>query len=154
MYQNYSKLSLLIFLSGLVVSLNQKAIAVTRPRQVAQVAKSCESGHGPRFFTRVTTNQGDPLSVRSAPAGSKVGSIPNGWAVIVLEWSRNGYWAKVTGRYGAVYGGFASAPDFREGWVSASYLKDLGRLCDKPESAAQLIEPEIFGEQPIEVQGD
>jgi hypothetical protein len=28
--------------------------------------------------------------------------------------------------------GFANAPRFRNGWVSTSFLRALGRFCDKP----------------------
>jgi hypothetical protein len=33
-------------------------------------------------------------------------------------------------------------------------VKDLGRFCEKPEATAMLLQPDLFGAQPIEVQGD
>ena len=99
---------------------------------------------------------GDPLRVRSQPAGTQIGLIPDGWAVRVLEWSRNGYWVKVTSHFGFDPGefGFGSAPDFAEGWVSAGFVKDEGRHCFKPGGVGQIVQPEVFGAAPVEVQGD
>jgi hypothetical protein len=92
--------------------------------------------------------------VRASANGKVIGAIPHGWAVVVLEWSRNGVWAKVTSHWGVDEPNFGSAPDFREGWVAAAYLEDLGRFCEKPESVAQLAAPNLFGAQPVEVQSD
>ncbi len=123
--------------------------------QYAQAIQGCPNGGFPVPYVRIATS-GSPLRVRATPAGNPIGSIPNGWAVRVLEWSRNGYWVKVTDQYG--FGGtppiFNSAPDFREGWVSAGYVKDLSRSCEKPSATAQLLQPEVFGARPVEVQGD
>ncbi len=147
------KLPLFLAVTSILASLGQTAQASEQP--LAQVVRGCQFGDFPKYYSRVTTNQGDPLRVRSAPAGSTIGSIPNGWAVVVLEWSRNGVWARITSHFGNIGEfGFASAPSFREGWVSAAYLKDLGRFCEKPTSAAQLIQPELLGTQPIEVEPD
>lgn len=151
MSQNALKLSFTVFLAGAIASLGQSAQA----EEIAQVIRGCEYGDFPQYYSRIQTNQGDPLRVRATPAGRVIGSIPDGWAVVVLEWTRNGVWARVTSHFGNVgpYG-FASAEYFREGWVSAAYLKDLGRFCDKPAAVAQLVQPEVFGAQPVEVQGD
>lgn len=149
------KLPLLLFMFGCLASLGQKAYAADSSRDVAQVVRGCQYGDFPKYFSRVTTNDGDPLRVRSTPSGEAIGAIPNGWAVVVLEWSRNGVWARVSSHFGEIENpGFGSAPDFREGWVAAAYLKDLGRFCDKPESVSQLVQPELFGQQPLEIQGD
>lgn len=151
MSPNVWKLSFTVFVAGALASVGQSAQA----EQVAQVVRGCKYGDFPQYYSRVQTNQGDPLRVRATPAGRTIGSIPDGWAVVVLEWSRNGVWARVTSHFGNVdpYG-FASAEYFREGWVSAGYLKDLGRFCEKPAAVAQLIQPEVFGANPVEVQGD
>lgn len=152
MYRGYWKLSLLIVLSGAIASFAQQAQA--EDSTLAQTVRGCQSGGFPKYFSEITTNSGDPLRVRATPDGRPIGLIPDGWQVIVLEWSRNGVWARVTSHYGIDYPRYGSAPDFREGWVSAAYLKDLGRFCDKPANVAQLLQPEVFGAQPVEVQGD
>ncbi len=151
MNRRYWKLPLLILFSGVIASFAQKAQA--DDSTLAQVVRGCQFGGFPKYFSEVTTN-GDPLRVRATPNGQPIGLIPNGWQVVVLEWSRNGVWARVTNHFSIDYPRFASAPDFREGWVSAGYLKDLGRFCDKPANVGQLLQPEVFGAQPIEVQGD
>lgn len=150
MSQDALKLSFTVFLAGAIASIGQSAQA----EEIAQVVRGCQYGGFPQYYSRVQTNQGDPLRVRATPAGRTIGSIPNGWAVVVLEWSRNGVWARVTSHFGNVPNGFASAEFFRDGWVSAAYLKDLGRFCEKPGGVAQLIQPEVFGAKPVEVQGD
>ncbi len=152
MYQKYWKLSLLILLSGAIASFAQKAHA--DDSMVAQTVRGCKYGGFPKYYSQVKTNSGSPLRVRATPDGKPIGVIPDGWQVVVLEWSRNGVWARVTNHFGIDNPHFASAPDFREGWISAGYLKDLGRFCEKPASIAQLLQPEIFGAQPVEVQGD
>lgn len=151
MNRRYWKLPLLILFSGAIASFAQKAQA--DDSTLAQVVRGCQFGGFPKYFSEVTTN-GDPLRVRATPNGQPIGLIPDGWQVVVLEWSRNGVWARVTNHFSIDYPRFASAPDFREGWVSAGYLKDLGRFCDKPANVGQLLQPEVFGAQPIEVQGD
>lgn len=145
-------------LSGLAQSTQASAQANTQGSagvQYAQAVQACQYGGFPVPYVRISTS-GSPLQVRATPAGNPIGLIPNGWAVRVLEWSRNGYWVKVTDQYG--YGGvpstFNNAPDFREGWVSAAYVKDLSRSCEKPSATAQLLQPEVFGARPVEVQGD
>jgi hypothetical protein len=144
-----------LFLTGILASLGQTAQATEPADQLAQVVRGCQYGDFPNYYSRVTTNKGDPLRIRNTPAGKTIGSVPNGWAVVVLEWSRNGVWARITSHFGDVGEfPFASAESFRDGWVAAAYLKDLGRFCDKPEAVGQLVQPAVFGEQPIEVQGD
>jgi Bacterial SH3 domain len=155
MYYSHVRLGWLLLLSSLIVSLAPQAQAANAA-QVAQVVQGCQYGDFPKYYSRIRTNNSDPLRVRASANGKVIGSIPHGWAVVVLEWSRNGVWAKVTshhggGRFGPV---FSSAPDFQEGWVAAAYLEDLGRFCEKPESVAQLAAPNLFGAQPVEVQSD
>ena len=152
------KFPLFLLTAGALSGIAQSAQANTQALegvQYAQAVQACQYGGLPVPYVRINTS-GSPLKVRATPAGNPIGLIPNGWAVRVLEWSRNGYWVKVTDQYG--YGGvpstFNSAPDFREGWVSAGYVKELSRSCEKPAAAAQLLQLEVFGAQPIEVQGD
>jgi hypothetical protein len=154
MFQQYLRFPLFALVVGALSGIGQSAQAESGQLQ-AQTVQACEFGGFPGYYVRVQTNSGDDLAIRSAPAGTVVGAVPNGWAVRVLEWSRNGYWVKITSQY--AYAGpiaFGSAPNFREGWVSAGYVKDLGRFCDKPLEAAQLVQPEIFGDRPVQVQGD
>lgn len=127
---------------------------------LAQTVQRCDDGRYPKFYARVETSS-DPLVVRQAPNRSIVGSIPKGWEVIVYEWSDDGAWARVASHFSQYSGyrpnsriSFASAPDFSSGWVSAAYLKDIGRFCDKPAFLTSLVEPEVFGAQPVEVQAD
>ncbi|MEM6451454.1 MAG: SH3 domain-containing protein [Cyanobacteria bacterium P01_D01_bin.105] len=142
--------------AGALFALGQTARAEDGSQLYAQTVQLCNRGEFPRSYVRVNTQSGDPLRVRSQPAGTQIGLIPDGWAVRVLEWSRNGYWVKVTSHFGFDPGefGFGSAPDFAEGWVSAGYVKDEGRHCFKPEGVGQLVAPEVFGTLPVEVQGD
>jgi Bacterial SH3 domain len=153
---NYShfRFACVLLLSSVIVSLGPKAQAADGS-QVAQVVRGCEYGDFPKYYSRIRTNNSDPLRVRAAANGKVIGAIPQGWAVVVLEWSRNGVWAKVTSHHGdpGEYG-FANAPDFREGWVAAAYLEDLGRFCEKPERVAQLVQPQLFGALPVEVHSD
>lgn len=100
--------------------------------------------------------------MRQSPNGRVIGSIPSGWNVIVLEWSLDGAWARVGShfsRYSDSYqiGAqtyFGGAPNFSNGWVSAAYLKDQGRLCQKPIGTALLSQPDLFGAVPVAVQSD
>lgn len=155
MAESLWKLPLAMLTVSAIAGLGQAVQAHESAEQIAQVVRGCEYGGFPQYYSRVTTNQGDPVRVRATPAGRTIGSIPDGWSVVVLEWTRNGVWARVTSHFGDVSGyGFASAEYFRDGWVSAAYLKDLGRFCDKPSAVAQLVQPEVFGAQPVEVQGD
>ena len=127
---------------------------------LAQAVQRCEDDRYPSFYARVATNR-EPLTVRLAPNSTVVGSIPKNWEVIVYEWSNDGAWARVSHHFSR-YGGyqpnsrplFANAPDFSSGWVSAAYLKDIGRFCDKPANLASLLQPEVLGSKPVEVQGD
>jgi hypothetical protein len=151
MYYSHVRLAWVLLLSSLIVSVAPQVQAA----QVAQVVQGCEYDGFPKYYSRIRTNNGDPLRVRASANGRVIGAIPDRWAVVVLEWSRNGVWAKVTSHHGAPGSrGFGSAPDFREGWVAAAYLEDLGRFCEKPESVAQLAAPNLFGATPVEVQSD
>ncbi len=117
------------------------AVTVEPVEQVAQVVLPCEYGNYPSYYSQVET-AGDPLVLRQNPNGTIVNTVADGWIVSVLEWSRDGAWARV------------QTPDYHNGWVSAAYLKDLGRFCEKPVGVSQLIAPEFLGENSIEVQAD
>jgi hypothetical protein len=153
------KLPFFLLAVGALSGLNQSAHAEESPQLYAETVQACQDGGFPHYYVRIQTNTDESLRVWNAPNGTAIGSIPNGWAVRVLEWSRNGYWVKVTSHFDAGRGGprterFATAQEFREGWVSAGFVKDLGRFCEKPEATAILLQPDLFGAQPIEVQGD
>lgn len=150
------KLPLLTLTLGISASLGQNAQASELTSELAQVVNHCKPRSDfPLFYSQVTT-EGGRLRIREEPAGEIVGYIPNGWKIVVLEWTRNGVWARVTGPQGLVLpDGYVSAPDFRtEGWVSAGYLKDLGRFCAKPDGVGQLVQPEVLGVEPVAVQED
>lgn len=144
---------------GALAIAGQAARAEGGEQLYAQTVQLCDRGEFPKAYVRVNTQSGDPLRVRIEPAGRQIGLIPDGWAVRVLEWSRNGYWVKVTSHFGTwepgrIGSGFGSAPDFAEGWVSAGYVKDEGRHCFKPQGVGQLLQPGVFGAAPVEVQSD
>ena len=152
----FHPLKLSLGVAGGLLAMGQAAQADSGEQLYAQTVQLCDRGEFPRAYVRVNTQSGDPLRVRSQPAGTQIGLIPDGWAVRVLEWSRNGYWVKVTSHFGFDPGefGFGSAPDFAEGWVSAGFVKDEGRHCFKPGGVGQIVQPEVFGAAPVEVQGD
>jgi hypothetical protein len=122
-------------------SLDASTAVKIEPVEIAQVVLPCEYGNYPHYYSQVETD-GDPLVLRQAPNGTLVNTVPDGWTVSVLEWSQDGAWARVL------------TPNYHNGWVSAAYLKDLGRFCEKPVSVSQLLVPEILGENSIEVQAD
>jgi len=151
----FQPLKLSLLTAGALVAVGQAAQADNSEQLYAQTVQLCDRGEFPKAFVRVDTQSGDSLRVRSAPAGEPIGLIPDGWAVRVLEWSRNGYWVKVTGHFGAAPPfGFGNAPDFVEGWVSAGFVEDEGRHCFKPGAVGRLVQPEVFGAEPVEVQSD
>ncbi len=84
-------------------------------------------------YARVMTER-DPLRIRATPNGRVIGSVPKGWAVVVLERDPSGQWTKITSHFGEYTdtAGFGSAPYFRTGWVSSRFLRDLGEFCEKP----------------------
>jgi hypothetical protein len=92
----------------------------------------------PQPFARVTVQQGNSLTVRSSPDGKAIGSIPNGWDVVVIRQDATGRWARITSHLGEEVGGptgFGSAPLFQPGWVDSSALVYIGNHCDKPGSS-------------------
>ncbi|NEO83911.1 MAG: SH3 domain-containing protein [Spirulina sp. SIO3F2] len=148
------KFSLLMLTLGIITSLGQTVQAAEPASELAQVVNHCKPRSDfPLFYSQVTT-EGGRLRIREEPAGEIIGYIPNGWKIVVLEWTRNGVWARVTGPGGFTFPEYASAPDFVEGWVSAGYLKDLGRFCAKPDGVGQLLQPEVLGVEPVTVQED
>ncbi|MEB3290738.1 MAG: SH3 domain-containing protein [Leptolyngbya sp.] len=111
------------------------AVALTEaesPQPLAQAA--CPHEWQTRQpYARVITER-DPLRIRATPNGRVIGSVPPGWAVVVLGRDRSGQWTKITSHFGEYSNepGFASAPDFRNGWVATRFLRNLGDFCDKP----------------------
>ncbi len=153
------KFPLFLLTVSALSGLGQSAQAQNVQAQSVQLCQDDDfpsrAGEFPKAYVQIQTS-GDPLRVRASPAGQQIGLIPNGWNVRVLEWSRNGYWVKVTSQYGSWDNrmGFGNAPDFAEGWVSAGYVRDMGRSCQKPGATAQLLRPAVFGLRPVEVQSD
>lgn len=100
--------------------------------EIAQACPTDSPHESPRLYARVNMRRGT-LNIRSSPNGRIIGSVPNRWQVIVLNRDKTGQWSRITSHFGDVSPvGFASAPDFRDGWVATAYLKDLGKFCDKP----------------------
>ncbi len=100
---------------------------------LAQTCSNQTRHKSPRPYSRVTT-QGGTVNVRSGPNGRVIGSIPNGWQVITVRKDATGRWTNIISHFIDDVGpvGFANAPRFRNGWVSTSFLRALGRFCDKP----------------------
>jgi hypothetical protein len=86
-----------------------------------------------QHYARVITER-DPLRIRATPNGRAIGSVPKGWAVVVLERDPSGQWTRITSHFGEYTNDaeFASAPYFRDGWVATRFLRDLGEFCEKP----------------------
>lgn len=86
-------------------------------------------------YARVITER-DPLRIRATPNGRVIGSVPKGWAVVVLERDPSGQWTRITSHFGEYTDDalMISAPDFRNGWVSSQFLRHLGDFCGKPMS--------------------
>lgn len=119
----------------------------------AQVVSPCPfSTRYPDYYVRIKTNDGDPLRVRSSPNGTVIGAAENGWSVRLLEWSRDGAWVRILSPWDSP--NLSSTPYGSEGWVSAAYVEEVGRFCEKPRSFGQLMQPEVFGAEPVQVQGD
>lgn len=105
---------------------------VDAPQPLAQAA--CPDEWQTRQpYARVITER-DPLRIRATPNGQVIGSVPKGWAVVVLERDASGQWTRITSHFGQYTNDaeFASAPYFRDGWVSSQFLRPLGDFCEKP----------------------
>lgn len=119
-----------------------------------QIAQTCEFGDKPKPFARVVT-QRDPLRVRSSPNGRIIGSIPKGWAVVVVRKDLTGRWVRVASHFGEVNAPiFGSAPNFRSGWVAANFLQDIGTHCEKPMATSSLIQADLLGDREAVIQED
>lgn len=107
------------------------AVALTdvdAPQPLAQAA--CPSKWQTRqTYARVITER-DPLRIRATPNGRVIGSVPKGWAVVVLGRDASGQRTRITSHFGQAR--FDSAPYFRDGWVSSRFLRNLGDFCEKP----------------------
>lgn len=105
---------------------------VDTPQSLAQSACPNE-WQTSQTYARVVTER-DPLRIRANPNGRVIGSVPKGWAVVVLERDASGQWTRITSHFGEYTDApeFVSAPYFRDGWVSSQFLRTLGDFCEKP----------------------
>ena len=132
-----------LFVSLTLLSLLGVKTTSATPSQTTLQAQNCPYGGKPRPFAQVVTET-DPLTIRSSPDGPVIGLVPKGWQVVTGDLDATGKWVKIGSEYssspqnldggGSRRGGgaFASAPDFRVGWVNRAYLKPLGNFCEKP----------------------
>lgn len=119
-----------------------------------QLAQACPQPDQTRdSYAEVTTIEGDALNIRSSPNGPVIGAVPDGWQVVTLGQDSSGNWVRITSHFGDVGEfGFASAPYFRDGWVSAAFLRNLGRFCDKPFNLQQQNQSAVFDNRVVEQQ--
>jgi len=106
------------------------AVALTvvdAPQPIAQAA--CPRWQTRQTYARVITER-YPLLIRATPNGRVIGSVPKGWAVVVLGRDASGQRTRITSHFGQAR--FDSAPYFRDGWVSSRFLRNLGDFCEKP----------------------
>ncbi len=144
-------LLLAVLLSG--VGLAPRAQSAPLVEASPRVAQSCPDGLKRRPFARVVT-QADPLSIRSQPNGRVIGTVPKGWAVVPVQTDASKQWVKINSHFDRYDGGFASAPNFRIGWVAARYLKRLGNFCDKPENPMGLLHWHRFSQYSASLQAN
>lgn len=105
---------------------------IDAPQPLAQAA--CPNQWQTRqTYARVVTER-DPLRIRATPNGQVIGSVPKGWAVVVLERDASGQWTRITSHFGEYTdeANIGSAPYFRNGWVATQFLRNLGDFCEKP----------------------
>jgi hypothetical protein len=134
---------IVLFVSLTLLSLLGVKTTSATPSQTTLQAQNCSYGGKPRPFAQVVTET-DPLTIRSSPDGPVIGLVPKGWQVVTGDLDATGQWVKIGSEYSSspqnLDGGsrregvaaFASAPDFRVGWVNRAYLKPLGNFCEKP----------------------
>lgn len=134
------------------------ATAATSEESNRILAQSYPYGDKRLPYAKVRTKQGDPLNVRSRPNGRIIGKIPDGWAVVTVRKDSTGKWVRITTHYGDVSEfediNYASAPSFRTGWVSADYLKQLGRFCEKPVSFMRSNMNGLFANKQVMINED
>jgi hypothetical protein len=84
------KLPFFLLTVSALSGLNQSAHATESPQLYAETVQACQNGGFPHYYVRIQTNTSESLRVWNSPTGTAIGSIPDGWTVRVLEWSRNG----------------------------------------------------------------
>lgn len=139
--------SVILSLVGLDASVTH-ATPVQPPDRLAQ---TCDSGQKPQTYARVVT-QTTALNIRSQPNGRVIGSVPKGWAVVPVQTDKSGQWVKINSHFGNYDVPFASAPNFRVGWVASRFLKRLGRFCDKPTNPMSLLQHNRFAQYHTQMQ--
>lgn len=154
--RNWKKALALLTVSILSV-MGVKSTSATTATPETQLAQSCSPNlrHStPASYARVTLQRGT-LNIRSSPNGRVIGSVPNGWQVLTLRKDTTGRWTRITSHLGDVGpNGFVSAPNFREGWVSTSLLRNLGRFCGKPLELQRSALSALSGNKKILVNED
>lgn len=161
MNMNHWKTGLAVVISIVLSALGIKPfpaaadpVSSKAPIAQTQPAQTCEYGGQPKLYARVITKR-DPLRVRSSPNGRIIGSIPRGWAVVVERKDSTGRWVRVTSHFGDLDGFvFPSAPDFSAGWVSASFLQNLGSHCEKPMATSSLLRSDLLSGREALIQED
>jgi hypothetical protein len=138
-----------------VAAISSETIPVNRavPASTSdQLAQACPySDQVLQPYAEVTTVDGDALNIRSSPNGRVIGAVPDGWEVVTLGQDASGNWVRITSHFGETEEiGFISAPYFRDGWVSAAFLRNLGRFCDKPYNLRMYDQAAIFGDRTVE----
>lgn len=137
-----------------LLGLESGAAIATLAERSYPVAQTCPYGEQPKSYSRIVTQQGDPINVRSQPNGPVIGSIPSGWAIVPVKTDASGNWVKVNHHFGNFDVAFGSAPNFRIGWVAARYLKYLGKFCEKPQNQMSLLRLNLFDKHEIQIQSN
>lgn len=91
------------------------------------LAQACPYNNPRLRYGRVATQDGDDLYIRSRPKGKVIGAVPFGWAVVTVKRDATNQWIYIDEQYP-----YNSAPALTRGWVSAKFIKPLGRFCEKP----------------------
>jgi hypothetical protein len=82
-----------------------------------------------------------------------IGAVQAAGEVITLGRDSSGAWVRITTDiHGYGPESFISAPYLRDGWVSAAFLRNLGRFCDKPYNLRMQSQAAVFGDRTVEQQ--